>query len=325
MWALFIGAAACAVAALVGVVLRRGPDYPRAPEFRVIERSGKPLTKRDLRGQVWVADFVFARCPTACPVMNSVAYELRKRLPELKVVTFSVDPAHDTPEFLNKWVGDMGLAQEGWYWGSGLSEEGMQAVAKGFLQAAGRDEKHAVVHSERFVVVDRFGRIRDVHQVLDPETFAKDPSAVDRLAAAAAPLLREPTFPLKLPKVNAALNALSGVCLLAGLGFIKRKRIGVHKAFMLAALSISTLFLLSYLTAHKFLGSTPYAGGLRPLYLGILLSHTVLAAVIVPLAGITVYQAFSNQIDRHRGWAKWTFPLWLYVSVTGVVIYFMLY
>lgn len=325
MWGLFIGVAACAVAALVGVVLRRGPSERRAPDFRVIERSGKPLTKRDLRGEVWVADFVFARCPTACPMMNSVAFELRKRVPALKVLTFSVDPTHDTPEFLNTWVGNMGLAQEGWYWGSGLSEEGMQAVAKGFLQAAGRDEKHAVVHSERFVLVDRYGRIREVFTVLDPETFLKDPTAVDRMEAAARPLFAEPTFPLRLPKINAGLNAMSGVCLLIGLGFIKRKRIGIHKAFMLSALGISTLFLVSYLTAHKYLGSTPYEGGARPLYLGILLSHTILAALIVPLAGITLYKAFSGQIERHRGWAKWTFPLWLYVSVTGVVIYFMLY
>ena len=324
MWGLFIAAAACAVAALVGVVLRRGPSERRAPDFRVIERSGKPLTKLDLRGEVWVADFVFTRCPTACPVMNSVAFDLRKRLPALKVVTFSVDPEHDTPEVLRKWVEDMRLAQDGWYWGSGLSEAGMQAVAQGFFQAAGRDEKHAIVHSERFMLVDRFGRVRGDFVVLDPD-FKKDPTAVDRLEAAARPLLAEPAFPLKLPRINAALNAMSGICLLIGLGFIKRKRIGVHKGFMLAALGISTLFLVSYLTAHKFLGSTPYQGSLRPLYLAILLSHTVLAAVIVPLAGITLYKAFSGQIERHRGWAKWTFPLWLYVSVTGVVIYFMLY
>lgn len=324
MWGLFIVAAACAVAALVGVVLRRGPTYPRAPEFRVVERSGKPLAKRDLRGQVWVADFVFARCPTACPRMNSVAYELRKRVPELKVVTFSVDPTHDTPEFLNTWVGNMGLAQDGWYWGTGLSEAEMQAVAQGFLQSAGR-EGQQVVHSERFVLVDRYGRIRDVFSVLNPETFEKDATAVERMAAAAAPLLKEPSFPIKLPKLNAALNAMSGVLLLVGLGFIKGKRIGAHKACMLGALGVSTLFLVSYLTAHKFLGSTPYVGGLRPLYLAILLSHTVLAAVIVPLAGITVWKAFAGQFERHRGWAKWTFPAWLYVSVTGVVIYFMLY
>jgi protein SCO1/2/putative membrane protein len=273
---------------------------------------------------VWVADFVFARCPTACPAMNSVAFDLRKRLPELKVVTFSVDPDHDTPDFLRKWVGDMGLSQEGWYWGSGLSEEGMQAVAKGFLQAAAR-EQGKVVHSERFVLVDRFGRIRQTFTVLDPETFLKDPTAVDRMEAAARAVMAEPAFPLRLPKVNAGLNAMSGICLLVGLGFIKRKRMDLHKACMLSALALSTLFLVSYLTAHKFLGSTPYQGGLRPLYFSILLSHTILAAIIVPLAGITVFQAFTGRFERHRGWARWTFPLWLYVSVTGVVIYFMLY
>ena len=121
MWGLFIAVAACAVAALVGAVLRRGPTLRRAPEFRVIERSGKPLERRDLLGDVWVADFVFARCPTACPAMNSAVFELRKKLTELKVVTFTVDPEHDTPAFLNEWVKAMGLAQEGWFWGSGLA------------------------------------------------------------------------------------------------------------------------------------------------------------------------------------------------------------
>ena len=161
--------------------------------------------------------------------------------------------------------------------------------------------------SSRAVYLDTAGAVRDgrlvrtwireVFTVLDPETFAKDPTAVDRMETAARPLFAEPAFPLKLPKINAGLNAMSGVCLLIGLGFIKRKRIGVHKVFMLAALGISTLFLVSYLTAHKFLGSTPYQGGLRPLYLSILLSHTVLAALIVPLAGITLYKAFSGQIE----------------------------
>jgi uncharacterized membrane protein YozB (DUF420 family) len=161
--------------------------------------------------------------------------------------------------------------------------------------------------------------------ILDPGTFLRHPDALPPIEAEARKLLAQPRWPLRLPKVNAALNALSGVCLLTGLGFIKRKRIATHKAFMLAALGISSLFLVSYLTAHKFLGSTPYLGAFRPLYLALLLSHTVLAAVIVPLAGITVYQAFSGKFDVHRRWAKWTFPLWLYVSVTGVVIYFLLY
>jgi uncharacterized membrane protein YozB (DUF420 family) len=253
-----------------------------------------------------------------------VAFDLRKRVPGLKVVTFSVDPEHDTPEYLNTWVPRMGLAQDGWYWGSGKSEAEMQALAHGFLQAADRNEKREIVHSERFVLVDRFGRIRDVVAVLDPD-FIKSEAGIARLEAGARALLAEPAFPVQLPKVNAGLNALSGLFLLLGLAFIKAKRIGAHKACMLAALGVSTLFLVSYLTAHRYLGSTPYVGAYRPLYLGILLSHTVLAAIIVPLAGITVWQAFSNQIERHRGWAKWTYPLWLYVSLTGVVIYFMLY
>jgi protein SCO1 len=326
MWGLFIGVAACAVAALVGSVLRRGPSLRRAPEFRVTERSGAPLERRDLLGQVWVADFVFARCPTACPAMNSAVVELRKRVPELKVVTFTVDPEHDTPAYLKTWVETMGLAQEGWFWGSGRSENEMQEIAAGFLQSAGR-EGTQVVHSERFVVVDRFGRLHEAVSMLDPETFGRDPEALSRVEAAARRLLAQPRWVLKLPQVNAGLNGTSAALLLLGLALIKGKRIGLHKACMLGALGISALFLVSYLSAHHFLGSTPYRGqgGLRGVYFSILLSHTVLAAVIVPLAGVTVFQAFSGQIERHRGWAKWTFPLWLYVSVTGVVIYFMLY
>jgi uncharacterized membrane protein YozB (DUF420 family) len=96
---------------------------------------------------------------------------------------------------------------------------------------------------------------------------------------------------------------------------------------MLAALAVSALFLVSYLTAHHFIGSTPYPGlgAMRTVYFAILISHTVLAALIVPLAMVTVYRALQEDFDRHRALAKWTFPIWLYVSVTGVVIYFMLY
>ena len=96
---------------------------------------------------------------------------------------------------------------------------------------------------------------------------------------------------------------------------------------MLTALAASTLFLVSYLTLHHLMGSTPYRGQgtLRTVYFSILLSHTILAALIVPLAMVTVYRAFQEDFARHRRIASWTFPIWLYVSVTGVVIYFMLY
>jgi protein SCO1/2/putative membrane protein len=327
LWGVFVVIAACAVAALVGFFLKRPSKYPKAPDFKVVERNGQPLTRRDLLGEVWIADFIFARCPTACPAMNSAMFELRKRVPELKVVTFTVDPEHDTPKHLEGWVKSMGLEQPGWSWGSGVSEAESQRIAAGFLQPAGR-EGTRIVHSERFVLVDRYGRIRGIFPVLDPSTFIRDPEAVPRIELEARKVLAERALPLKkLPSLNAALNGTSGVFLLVGFAFIKAKRIGAHKACMLLALGCSTLFLVSYLTAHYYLGSTKYAGEgpMRTAYFAILISHTVLAAIIVPLAGITVVRAFQGAIERHKAVARWTFPLWLYVSVTGVVIYFMLY
>ncbi len=130
-----------------------------------------------------------------------------------------------------------------------------------------------------------------------------------------------------LPTVNATLNGASAVCLSLGFFFIKRKNVPAHKACMAAALVISTLFLASYLYYHAHAGATRFTGtGMaRTVYFSILLSHTVLAAVIVPLILVTLYRALRGQFDRHRVWARWTWPLWIYVSITGVMIYWMLY
>lgn len=130
-----------------------------------------------------------------------------------------------------------------------------------------------------------------------------------------------------LPSVNAALNGSCAVLLLSGIWFVRTGRIEAHKKSMAAALVVSVLFLTSYLYYHYHHGSTKFQGQgwIRPVYFGILISHTVLAAVIVPMAAITVYHALKNQIEKHRKIARVTFPLWLYVSVTGVVIYWMLY
>jgi putative membrane protein len=130
-----------------------------------------------------------------------------------------------------------------------------------------------------------------------------------------------------LPALNAALNSLSGILLAVGYVFIRRKNVSAHKACMLSALGVSVLFLVSYLTYHYHVGSVRFGGQgwIRPVYFAILLTHTVLAAVIVPLALITLYRAFREQFQKHRRIARWTFPLWMYVSVTGVVIYLLLY
>ncbi|HEX8473778.1 MAG TPA: DUF420 domain-containing protein [Pyrinomonadaceae bacterium] len=130
-----------------------------------------------------------------------------------------------------------------------------------------------------------------------------------------------------LPHVNACLNATSGVLLLVGFYFIMRRRITAHLSCMLAALGVSTLFLVSYLIYHYNHGSTRFTGEgfVRTVYFAILISHTILAVVIVPLIAVTLLRAWRGDYARHRRIARWTFPLWLYVSVTGVVVYLMLY
>ncbi len=129
------------------------------------------------------------------------------------------------------------------------------------------------------------------------------------------------------PAINATLNATSAVLLLIGRAFIKHGRVAVHRAFMVSAVFSSSLFLVSYLYYHAHVGSVRFQGQgwSRPVYFTILISHTILAATIVPLVIITLRRALRERFDRHRAIARWTFPLWLYVSVTGVVIYFMLY
>ena len=129
------------------------------------------------------------------------------------------------------------------------------------------------------------------------------------------------------PVINATLNGTSAVLLLAGRWQIKRGRMAAHRAFMLTAVCTSTLFLASYLYYHWHVGSVHFQGQgwSRPVYFTILISHTILAATIVPLVIITLSRALRERFDRHRAIARWTFPLWLYVSCTGVIVYFMLY
>ena len=129
------------------------------------------------------------------------------------------------------------------------------------------------------------------------------------------------------PTINATLNGTSAVLLLVGRGLISRKRVAAHRSVMITALVSSSLFLISYLYYHWQVGSVHFQGEgwSRPVYFTILFTHTVLAAAIVPMVIITLNRALRERFDRHRAIARWTFPLWLYVSVTGVVIYLMLY
>jgi uncharacterized membrane protein YozB (DUF420 family) len=130
-----------------------------------------------------------------------------------------------------------------------------------------------------------------------------------------------------LPALNASLNALSTALLVTGYAFIRRGQWERHRACMIAALAVSALFLTSYLVYHFNVGSVPFQGrgAVRIVYFTILVTHIILAAAIVPLALVTVSRGLARRFDRHRTIARVTLPVWLYVSVTGVVIYIMLY
>ena len=130
-----------------------------------------------------------------------------------------------------------------------------------------------------------------------------------------------------LPALNATLNGIAGGLLAAGYYFIRRKRVAAHRACMLSAFAASTLFLVSYVIYHAHVGSRPFPrqGSVRLLYFAILITHIVSAAAIVPMALITVRRGLKLDVARHRRIARWTWPIWMYVSVTGVLIYLMLY
>jgi uncharacterized membrane protein YozB (DUF420 family) len=130
-----------------------------------------------------------------------------------------------------------------------------------------------------------------------------------------------------LPAVNATLNAISGILLLIAYAHIRARRIQQHRRFMIAAFATSSLFLVCYLVYHAQVGSVPFTrqGFVRPLYFTILITHVTLAATVVPLALVTLSRGLKARYPQHRRIARWTFPVWMYVSVTGVLVYVLLY
>jgi uncharacterized membrane protein YozB (DUF420 family) len=132
---------------------------------------------------------------------------------------------------------------------------------------------------------------------------------------------------IPLPTLNAMLNATSAIFLIAGYRFIRRKRIKQHKFCMLAAVTASVLFFISYLYYHYHAGSKPFMGqgAIRTFYFIILISHTILAVINVPFVLVTLTRALKERFDQHARLARYTFPLWMYVSITGVIVYLMLY
>lgn len=129
-----------------------------------------------------------------------------------------------------------------------------------------------------------------------------------------------------LPHLNAVLNSGTAICLMIGFLFIKQKKENTHRTFMMSAFVLSSIFLVSYVIYHNNAESTHFGGEgtIRIIYFFLLITHIILAAAVVPLVLLAIYFAFTKQIKRHKKMVKWTFPVWLYVAITGVVVYLMI-
>lgn len=300
------------------------------PEFELTDQNGRVVTRGDLRGRVWVVDFIFTRCAGPCPMMSGEMRRLQADLPpDARLLSFSVDPERDTPAVLRDYAEALQAQPGRWLFLTGDKKKIFSIALEHFKAAAadpvqGSDQ---VIHSTRFYLVDRLGRIRRYYSYApldDPEASRQ---ALQTLRKDARAMLEERPLLLMLPAVNASLNALCAVLLLAGLGLIKSKKIGAHRACMISAVCVSALFLTSYLFYHFHVGSVkfPGEGMMRTAYFSILISHTILAVTLVPLVPLTLVRALRERFDAHRRIARITFPTWLYVSVTGVIVYLMLY
>ncbi len=300
------------------------PDWPPLPHFSLTERSGRTVTIEDLRGRPWVADFFFAGCQGPCPPLNRRMSQLQGELPsDVRLVSFTLDPEHDTPAALVEYAKLYNADPERWLFLTGDRAAIRSLVTQGFRQAAVDDPKEVIIHSLRIVLVDAQGKIHAWAQHDDGPAMARLIAESRRLVEEARRLERLRGF----PSINASLNALCGVLLLTGFVLVKRKRIGAHKACMVAAFLVSIAFLACYLYYHAHAGVTRFRheGWPKGVYLAVLGTHTVLATLVPFLALVTLHRGFRGDVERHRRIARWTFPIWLYVSVTGVAVYWMLY
>jgi protein SCO1 len=350
-----------------------GPKEPWNPleigDFTLIDQDGNQVTAEDLRGKPWVASFIFTRCAIACPNLVKQIYDINKRVKDVDVrfVTITVDPEHDTVAKMKQYADIYQATPERWLFLTGDKDEVYRLIRHGFKVAAwemfGTDRLPGFefAHSLSLVHVGPDGKVlgmyasadenevRSLERVLagkmetPPENRPVPPNAVPETKAPApvsAPPARSqtpagklPLWAARLPATNAMLNALATILLLVGFTAIQAGHVNLHKKMMLYCFGVSVAFLACYLTYHfalqiytgthgkKFDGDGTWA----TIYYAILISHVILAATVPVLAPLTIYRGLKQDWDRHRRIAKITFPIWLYVSVTGVIIYGMLY
>jgi uncharacterized membrane protein YozB (DUF420 family) len=279
------------------------------------------------------------KCPQVTQTMKRLQDDLVGKRNVL-LVTFSVDPERDDPGALERYAEGHGADPERWLFLTG-SEDTIDTLVRSFKVRAGPRVKGQLDHSQKLFLIDRNGHIRALCDGLyDSRFMSRDEFDADlRRFERKVDKLLEPELPAYFPKdfpaFNAALNGLSGVLILLGYFAIRKRLLRLHATCMLTAIAVSAVFLGSYLFYHlvvkegrptRFADQAPTAPvWVSHVYLGILLTHTLLAIFAAPLAVYTAYRGLRGQILSHVRVARWTLPIWLYVSVTGVAVYWMLY
>ncbi|MFP4502967.1 MAG: DUF420 domain-containing protein [Candidatus Hydrogenedentota bacterium] len=298
-------------------------ELPTVPEFSFTDQDGEPFTRADITGKVTVIYFFFTSCTGPCPVMNANMAKVTQRFEgreNLAVLAISVDPETDTPDRLKEYAQQHDADTSLWHFLTGDLAE-VNRLASTLMVQAGEEP---IFHSTRFILADRDGRVRDYFLGTDRANVAGLQSAIAELLERDLPA----TEPATLPTVNALLNGIAICFLIAGWLAIKRMHSArLHKRMMIGALAASAAFLVCYVIYHAQAGSVPYHGEglLRIVYFAILIPHVILAALMVPFIAAAVYYALRGRFDRHTAITRWLWPVWMFVSVTGVVIYFMLY
>jgi len=318
------------------------PDSPakfsQVRDFAFSERSGRTIGSADLLGEVWVVGFFFTRCAGPCPKLSSNMQGAQAQLAEsgVKLVSISVDPNFDTPAVLAEYAERYDADADRWWFLSGPEQATYDLMQDSFFLGVSTDMDEIaalrVTHATKLVVVDREGAIRGYYDGESEEGVAGAVARARWLDAhtgsAAAAATRS-----RLPLVNACLNATAAMLLLAGIFAIKQQRKVAHANLMRAAFLVSIAFLASYLYYHFVVvpaqgGTVPYngAGAMRGIYFFVvLIPHVIGAMINLPMVLGTLWFAHRERWESHKRLARWTFPLWLYVSVSGVVVYLMLY
>jgi len=318
--------------------------FTEVPDFRFTERSGRSVTLADLLGAPWIGVPFFVRCTGPCPGVTS---DLRARLYEqlegsgVRIVSFSVDPQLDSPEALSVYADQFDIDSERWLFLTADDEEVMHAFLRDGLkipvarapQSMDLEYADSLTHGTRLPVVDPEGRIAGWYECA-LGALDEDPQLVlgqlERLRERALAVGRAPAQSVRsrLPLLNACLNATACVLLLLGWLAIRAGHRERHARLMVSAFLVSAAFLTSYLYYHFVVQTTMPSnavGWRRGAYLILLVTHVLGAIVNLPMVLRTLQLARAERWEDHKRWARRTFPLWVFVSASGVLVYLVLY